>query len=50
MKTKLDNAGITDAASTAVDKVATGGKFIGGFIVSKATAAKNAVNGKIDEN
>ena len=27
-----------------------GGKFIGGFIVSKATAAKNAVNGKIDEN
>ncbi len=50
VKTKLDEKGVTEFASTAADKVTTGTKLLGGFLFSKAKQASSVVNEKIDKN
>lgn len=50
VKQKLDDVGVTDAASTAASKLKAGGLFIGGFLYEKASYAGSKINEKIDSN
>jgi hypothetical protein len=50
VKTKLDDSGVSSFASQTAGKISTGGKMVGGFIVTKAKAAKEVVSEKIDNN
>eukprot|EP00347_Sterkiella_histriomuscorum_P007622 403348208 len=50
VKTKLDETGVTQIASSTAGKISTGGKFVGGFIVDKAKGAHTVVGQKIDQN
>lgn len=50
MKTKLDETGVTSFASQTATKITIGGKFVGGFIATKAKAAKDVVSEKIDNS
>ena len=50
MKEKLDDVGVSNAASNAASKVKAGGMYVGGFIASTAKAAGGKISSTIDGN